>query len=115
MEGDEHFSLLRVADTLHITKQARPLRQKKLLVVMGVEVGRQRNHNGAAKSTVDVIRDYTLKHSAFEDAIQAAIVGIEVISRHRIASVICLAFGRGWCRRSCTVGCSSSQPLCGLR
>lgn len=39
---------------------------------------------GAAKAAVDVIGHDALKYRALEDAIQTAIVGIEVIPGHRV-------------------------------
>ena len=41
-------------------------------MVVRVEVRRQRNHDGATETAVDVIGDNTLQHCAFKDPIQAA-------------------------------------------
>jgi hypothetical protein len=84
MEGDEHLALLFAADALHSSKQPRSLGQKKLLVIVGVEVRGQVQHDRASESAIDVVGDDRLQHRALEDPIQAPIVGVEVIRPHRI-------------------------------
>ncbi len=61
MEGDEHLALLGVADALHCPDQPRALRHEKLLVVVGVVVGRQHDQDRAAETAVDVVGDDALK------------------------------------------------------
>ena len=74
MEGDEHLALLGVADALHGPDQARALRHEKLLMVVGVVVGRQHDEDRAGQTAVDVIGDDTLQYRALKDAIELALV-----------------------------------------
>src|SRR6187402_1049659 len=90
VEGNEHLALLRVADALHVTKQTCALRQEKLLMIVGIQGSRQRHHDGAAETAVNMVGHNTFQYRAFEDAIQTPIVGIEVIPSHRIAFAVLL-------------------------
>ena len=67
-----------------VAEQPRALRHQKLLVIVGVVVGRQHDQDRPAESAVDVVGDDSLKHRALEDAIEAALIGVEVVGSHRI-------------------------------
>ena len=73
MEGDEHLALLGIADALHRTDQAGALRHEKLLMVVGVVVGRQHDEDRAAESTVDMVGDDAFKYRSLEDAIEPSL------------------------------------------
>ena len=84
MEGNEHLSLLRIADALHRTDQACALGHEKLLMVMRVVVGCEHDQDRAAQPTVDMVGDDPFKYRALEDAIETALIVIEVVSSHRV-------------------------------
>ena len=70
VEGDEHLALLGIADALDCPDQAGALRHEKLLMVVGVIVGRQHDQDRAAQSAVNVVGDDAFKDRSLEDAIE---------------------------------------------
>jgi hypothetical protein len=57
MKGDEHLTLLSVADALHRADQARTLRHEQLLVIVRVVIGCQHDQDWSAETAVDVVGD----------------------------------------------------------
>ena len=99
VEADEHLALLGVADTLDGTDQPRSLRHKKLLMIVGVIVGGQHDDDRAAETAVDVVGHNTLQYCSLEDAIEPALIGVEVIGGHRVfllGLLRCNAADTGW-------------------
>src|SRR5579883_1822487 len=82
-------------------------------MVVGVKVCCQRNHDRAAKPTVDMVGHNTFQYRSLEDAMETAIVAIEVILAHRI--LLGIGFRRCTDRlgRSRAAGCGSSRLLRG--
>ena len=99
MEGDEHLALLGVADALHGADQARALRHEKLLMVVRVIVGREHDQDRAAEPAVDVVGDDPFKYRALEDAIETALIAIEVVSGHAVGLGSALACSEAARRR----------------
>jgi hypothetical protein len=55
IEGDEKLPLTSPGHALNVPDKARSLRKKKLLVVMGVVVGREHHDHGTSETAVDVV------------------------------------------------------------
>ena len=89
VEGDKHLALLGVADTLDCSDQPGALRHKKLLMVVGVIVGRQHDQDRTSSSPPSIWFVTTpFKDRALEDAIEPSLIGVEVVSSHRIAFAV---------------------------
>ena len=111
MEGDEHLALLGVADALHVANQPRALRQEKLLMIVGVVVGGQHDHDRPAETAVDMVGDDAFQHRSLEDPVETA---LDRCRSRRAPSDWLLRIGFGCCRR-CDSASAVGAAVAGCR
>src|ERR1700733_1848415 len=111
MEGHEHLSLLGIADALDSADHAGALRHEKLLMVVGVVVSSQHDEDWSAHAAVNVAGNDSFKHCSFEDAIEATLIGVEIVAGHRVGFSIRF---RLLCRRELHAVWSLVAPSVGI-
>ena len=84
VEGDEKLALPCSRHALHLTDEPCSLRKQKLLVVVGVVIGGEHHDHGAVETAIDVVRQNTFEHCAFEHAVEPSLIAVKVVLAHRV-------------------------------